>query len=1361
MASKGKAKNSNKFRKTFVDFWTRWIGNDRVLSTGDESCVGLLSNWLATLSSSTFRPFRHTATTCALTIVTGLCVKAQELHVEAATANRQLNAEQKKNTSARYEQLCKRVDEIQTQKLLVEKLMQDLYDGVFVHRYRDTDATIRMECIRELGVWISRNPDCYLETQHLRYIGWMLSDKAANVRHEALRSLNALYANEDLVAGLRTFSERFKKRIIEMGMTEKEIFVRHEAAQTICLLSSSGLVEDDDMDLIVTMIMDSDAKIRDAVAPLVADWWSESVVGPEWESTLPSISEDDKPNFELKSLAKTLFRIGSLVQKRLNVSSQASANSEQAAPDSSVRHLQVDASDGAEQILQIRASDLQQLMLWTKLQDDDSSQYFIGFANVYAAVSSLWNHLALLHNTDAMAEYLLKDYSEGNVPEAPKKKSKKASSKQMPSPLLLSEDDELCLFYIMSSSFFFKMSWFKADGRQLNDSDETASSLSESLINYIPQFIQKYSIDYTGNGKLCLVESISLLRAVHLPIFVEASNIKKFESLLNDIEKIYLAHSGNDFLREANSTIKYFLGADGSDQSTKPVGEQPKRRPALLSSSNAPSLLRTHVHKMLHSLADAMFFKQIPNAINQLNENADCESLQSLTDAIKRARELMYNIDVSKTKALQGKVASDTRKGNGIAEDILNVILKVLREQQKADPELEALICAAAQYAVDVAMFDLAFELKRVNDLEDDSEAAIEDVPLLKSRCDRLVTLCEAMVVDDTQTLSTQIALPMRWVFLRVLFNMYPLMNGAVAERYPEFQRCPSNDCVSEAPRIIDSLVKIVTFMPLDKKGTPELPQHEQMVLLKHMIFKSLDCIRRLVAFGMFDRSASAGIVKYMGLEEKSLAPWLSKTNSRIEASNEVYERPTLDLFGSVWNGLSSAVINASIGDSVPQLVKAYTDLVDGGDAPQAIAVAKEALSDICAFIFKSVTGSIDLFYSMQFPTLDHSIALAKAIAVCMKHWGVRLSSGSADVTSAMKQLHNLCVRSLLQLICDGAVWMIQRIKSWKCVLQQAANRRVSGLTDTTISFISGNQSHIIETDASSSDGLLDWLNSDSECGGSFGLVPEFKQINEAWRVWSIIGGSIGHLIKGLYVQVPKDALKSATSVTTIQAAVVYIADQMEQEGIEPLSDDAAWTEYFNCIASYERGDSTLKRRARGAVGAKATSRPGTPASTKKTRQARQPSRSSVKRQAKAAPKYNYDSDTSKENEEVNDEAVTPRKSTRAPRRASTGMKMNSGGSSPEAQQQSEEDADKTPTKKRRNPTKTRRSLRQSLQDLQEEANSGDEELPPSSIYRDKPNTKDTRLLKGKGQIKQVADEQSDDGFASSPDVKSSKRIKL
>jgi cohesin complex subunit SA-1/2 len=65
-----------------------------------------------------------------------------------------LEAETKKGQSARMIQLKTQVELLNDKSRILDDKLSSLYDVVFTHRYRDVDANIRQECIRELGKWI-------------------------------------------------------------------------------------------------------------------------------------------------------------------------------------------------------------------------------------------------------------------------------------------------------------------------------------------------------------------------------------------------------------------------------------------------------------------------------------------------------------------------------------------------------------------------------------------------------------------------------------------------------------------------------------------------------------------------------------------------------------------------------------------------------------------------------------------------------------------------------------------------------------------------------------------------------------------------------------------------------------------------------------------------------------------------------------------------------------------------------------------------------------------------------------------------------------------------------------------------------
>ena len=57
---------------------------------------------------------------------------------------------------------------------------------IFIMRYRDVCPEIRVICIDEISVWMRTFPKVFLSDQYLKYVGWLLNDKAKEVRKSCL-----------------------------------------------------------------------------------------------------------------------------------------------------------------------------------------------------------------------------------------------------------------------------------------------------------------------------------------------------------------------------------------------------------------------------------------------------------------------------------------------------------------------------------------------------------------------------------------------------------------------------------------------------------------------------------------------------------------------------------------------------------------------------------------------------------------------------------------------------------------------------------------------------------------------------------------------------------------------------------------------------------------------------------------------------------------------------------------------------------------------------------------------------------------------------------------------------------------------
>lgn len=280
-----------------------------------------LARWIYTMSSSTLRPFRHTATTVALAMELALAGVARKLDDRITKTSTQLDIERgrkgKNKNKDMLANLQKSLAESNTNREACAKYMQDCFDVVFVHRYRDIDARIRTECVDALGSWIWVLPTVFMEPEYLRYLGWLLSDVVASTRQEVLRQLSRMFKRD--AAKLGHFIDRFRPRLLEMATQDLDVSVRVAAINVIEALFENGMLEPDEIDNVGKLIFDSELRIRKAVVKFFADVVEgmveqkvEAMGGEEAVEEIFPESEDvdesapRKEWVEIKTLAATL-----------------------------------------------------------------------------------------------------------------------------------------------------------------------------------------------------------------------------------------------------------------------------------------------------------------------------------------------------------------------------------------------------------------------------------------------------------------------------------------------------------------------------------------------------------------------------------------------------------------------------------------------------------------------------------------------------------------------------------------------------------------------------------------------------------------------------------------------------------------------------------------------------------------------------------------------------------------------------------------------------------------------------------------------------------------------------------------------
>ena len=208
---------------------------------------------------------------------------AAALAKEKKVASAQLAIEKKKKNETAA-QLQAQVEDIDNKSQRIEKMIESFFTSVFVHRYRDTGADIRVASITALSRWVSIHPDYWLKDSFLKYLAWTLFDRTPEVRLAALRGLGDLYleclrdAETDeekerkklFGDGLAAVTERYKERLVGMSY-DKDATVAAAAIDVCQRLAPLEVLDEADVDKILVLVTDDSAALREAVAKFVAD----------------------------------------------------------------------------------------------------------------------------------------------------------------------------------------------------------------------------------------------------------------------------------------------------------------------------------------------------------------------------------------------------------------------------------------------------------------------------------------------------------------------------------------------------------------------------------------------------------------------------------------------------------------------------------------------------------------------------------------------------------------------------------------------------------------------------------------------------------------------------------------------------------------------------------------------------------------------------------------------------------------------------------------------------------------------------------------------------------------------------------
>ncbi|XP_019444129.1 PREDICTED: sister-chromatid cohesion protein 3-like isoform X2 [Lupinus angustifolius] len=294
-------KEFKNFKENLESFWHNLVCECQHGPLFDQVLFDKCMDYITALSCTPPRVYRQVASLMGLELVTSYITIANMLGGQRETTRRQLDAEKKKrNERPLLESLNKRFSDTHEKITLLEEMMRKIFTGLFVHRYRDIDPTIRKSCIQSLGLWVLSYPSLFLQDLYLKYLGWALNDRNAGVRKTSIKALENLYEADDNVPSLGLFTERFSRRMIEIT-DDIDVSVAVCAVGLVKQLLRHQLIPEDDLAPLYDLLAVDPPEIRHAIGALVYD----HLIAQKFNSS-QSASRDNSSEVHLKRMLRIL-----------------------------------------------------------------------------------------------------------------------------------------------------------------------------------------------------------------------------------------------------------------------------------------------------------------------------------------------------------------------------------------------------------------------------------------------------------------------------------------------------------------------------------------------------------------------------------------------------------------------------------------------------------------------------------------------------------------------------------------------------------------------------------------------------------------------------------------------------------------------------------------------------------------------------------------------------------------------------------------------------------------------------------------------------------------------------------------------
>lgn len=524
-----KSKTTRSFRDLLVGFFKSLLTvlHETDMLYKDTALMENIARWVASMSSSTLRPFRHTATTVALAMEAGLVEIAKKLDDRVSKMTQQLDAEKKRKGKNR-ERLAvieKNLKEAEENQSICQAQILDFFDTVFLQRYRDVDARIRCECVEALGGWIWNLPTQFETPEYLRYLGWMLTDAMPQTRLESLKQVTRLFKRD--AEKLGHFIDRFRPRLVEMAIKDADVGVRVAAIHAIHILKDTGMLEPDEIDSIGRLIFDSELRVRRAVIDFFAGCVDDSIEGKVEEMGGSDVIDEvlgEEDDDDYSSPRRDWISVKCLAELLAAYDAQ----------------LEEEASTAPPRGLDIAVGMVQAVAPETRIS---------------LASQVLYEKIDQVKNWEILSGYLLHDHTTSTKSKSRSKASRSNSNEAAFKAAVAPEgNEEAIILEILASAVKLGLSPNTEDGHRRKARTDAADTAEESAIHLatnIPRLLNKFGAD-----EKTAVMVLRLEHSLPLDIFQQLrQDSTTFSRLLDEICTQFDRHVDRGVLAEATAAL--------------------------------------------------------------------------------------------------------------------------------------------------------------------------------------------------------------------------------------------------------------------------------------------------------------------------------------------------------------------------------------------------------------------------------------------------------------------------------------------------------------------------------------------------------------------------------------------------------------------------------------------------------------------------------------------------------------------------------------------------------------------------------------------------------------------------------------